>query len=825
MKRILTTSALIGLFIAIPRYSQPWATLTGQAEIPADTYSNLKTLINDFASDKGFAAETDLRKGPHPIHQFVLQQAFKMLRDDPAYADGLSGLPSLEEVNAWDGIDRKWVEGVVQRPPGSAGASPPVLASSAGGVSGPSPDAERLADLSTWNPDYNGAAHYWNPWLQSGDAPRSAAHYFVYLVHAILEGGSAQDKARFAEYMCHYMGDVASAKHADAFMLDSGDVQRLKVLADQFVQLRSDDAKAWLSQPQIAQALAILQAKAPNKAYWDMVVKNMSIMPLKPGGSFKVDVMPASLESAVGCYLWFLGTAPPGQPVNRFYNYFDPFYFNGQMIHALMDKASFDLGCVLSNHMVWESNPAQFQQAASVIQNDQKLLELPVDTYYPRTQRNTDYYSLDENAANQGRAKYMGDLLKECSQTAHGPDLNSMTRFSADYTSYMYTAIRFVYSALRSSISAMRLKAKYSQIGEKDYRIRVTINNLAGESLNVDGVRILTRRGGKIVAPSNWNFEMLSSVGAKAEGTVKVELRDVDTSEGEPEFIAEVHGHYDKTPDSGVRRIEATKRGNVDIIKNPGSAEGMNPEGGPLDLGIVFDVTGSMGSSIESMKTKAEEIVAELQKKTKDMRLATCAFRDSTAKDDKPEDTGPPFELRPFTKDIGGLIAGMGSWKAKGGGDTNEDQLQACRMILDLWAKETTSDRHPTKIIIVITDAGAHSPDTFGNTFKSIATLAEKVDPAHIYPVIVGSDPEALDHANQLASGTGGKVITASDYGQAADKLLEAVNTAVKEHPAPAQAEGDEESGGSAGPALLYTGIGIFGLGVITLLIGVFVRR
>src|SRR5690606_35288420 len=103
-----------------------------------------------------------------------------------------------------------------------------------------------------------------------------------------------------------------------------------------------------------------------------------------------------------------------------------------------------------------------------------------------------------------------------------------------------------------------------------------------------------------------------------------------------------------------------------------------------------------------------------------------------------------------------------------------------------LWEAEgDTPDRVPSKIVVVITDAEAKSPDGAGNTYESIAQRCHDVDPAHVYPIVVGHSAAALESAARLATLTGGRVLAAESGADVAGALIDAVETAAAEHPAP----------------------------------------
>jgi Mg-chelatase subunit ChlD len=232
-----------------------------------------------------------------------------------------------------------------------------------------------------------------------------------------------------------------------------------------------------------------------------------------------------------------------------------------------------------------------------------------------------------------------------------------------------------------------------------------------------------------------------------------------------------------------LRRVAAAAAIVTMCLARP--AGGQNPKDsarkGPLDVIVVMDTTGSMQGSIDSLRANAIVAVTKLTETSSDIRLAVTTFRDLAEQRDLPH-----FEVQPLTRDLDAAFAFLNRLSADGGGDIPEDQLHGISLALELWEKEGETERVPTKIIIVVTDAPAKSPDARGNTFESIARRAFDVDPAHIYSIIVGNDVLALEHAARLAKDTGGKVLQAVSGDEVASAVLEAVADAAATYsPAP----------------------------------------
>lgn len=249
----------------------------------------------------------------------------------------------------------------------------------------------------------------------------------------------------------------------------------------------------------------------------------------------------------------------------------------------------------------------------------------------------------------------------------------------------------------------------------------------------------------------------------------------------------------------------------LSIVHDPSRAEILVDSEVPVDLIVVFDVTSSMQSSLDSIRDQAIDTIRRLRERSGDLRLGLVAFRDYQAAQDEKANGGQssvPFEEYPLTADVESQFAVMKTWTAAGGGDTPEDQLAGLMLAIGMKWRNFSSGRKVTKIIVVITDASLKNPDYQGNTPEKVAAAAEAVDPAHIYPIIVGSDPQAIADGKKLADLTGGQVLSAASGDQVATVLLDAVNVAIEQH------------GGSRRGWLLTRGL--FCVGLVVVLTGLF---
>ena len=87
------------------------------------------------------------------------------------------------------------------------------------------------------------------------------------------------------------------------------------------------------------------------------------------------------------------------------------------------------------------------------------------------------------------------------------------------------------------------------------------------------------------------------------------------------------------------------------------------------------------------------------------------------------------------------------------GGDLPESLLSASFHVM----KELNWKLGSTKSLVVLTDAGYHSPDRDGTTFGAVAKLSKEIDPVNFY--IITNEDVASEYID-LANETGGKVVT-----------------------------------------------------------------
>lgn len=798
MANPLARSIVVILALALlPGVCLAWGTLTDLLPMTRHESEQLQTLIKWYGVRTSQSLdEIQPRRGPHPTHQFIVKQAYMLLEKDPAYKDSPWKLPELTSVLNWDGIVRETgaggrLSGMWERTSEGTGVAAP-LAPAKDKIGGPSADAE-ITESGEWNPDYVAEYHYYNPWLKHGKAPEATGQCWGNLVKAMITGGDENAKAKAASHMGHYLTDAICPKHADMIGIKEDDLKELSGLADEWFaeheRTPTLTLPKWLESRRLDEALEIVikASGAPRKSpYWRRVESNIGNRALlKPNTSwvrYTVDIGEPTLRNSVAGFLAALHERPPDKDLFRFYGFFDPFYYNGQLVMTYEKRGDwiarsipqFGLVTAASEHLMWETNPAIGRYIATNV--NKPIRGTRLDLSYVPLPFSADLLSTMQKKRHEAGMKAVSELVKKASLEQHGRSPSDDSGFRLEsFEGALSKSVQYLFSALRASITAIRCDATYAYFPqEKQYRIYCDVGNVADETLQLKALRVSIARDGTLYSGSKWVKNISRSVAKDGRQRVILEISDERITESNPKFFVDVHGRYNETPDLGFWRGEVSERP-ARIIHGM-SLPDFDRVKGALDLIICFDVTGSMGSSIHSVRENAITVLGQLKARIGDMRVALVSFRDVKDKDHQ------AFSVTPFSSNIEKVVATMRGWKAAGGGDIPEDQLQAIRLGLDLWGKAPPDSRKPTKIVVVITDAPPHDPDSFGNTQASIADYAERVDPAHIYPIIVGHDRLAHAKAAELARMTGGEVLTAKSGEEVASVFAAAVERAIMTH-------------------------------------------
>ena len=168
----------------------------------------------------------------------------------------------------------------------------------------------------------------------------------------------------------------------------------------------------------------------------------------------------------------------------------------------------------------------------------------------------------------------------------------------------------------------------------------------------------------------------------------------------------------------------------------------------PHDTAILIDSTGSMSELIDDYKQEA----LRLAEKTLDAggRVALYDYRDLN-------DPYQPVERCSFdTCTLESFQSGLDQILADGGGDTPESLLSASFQVMQSLDWQLGS----TKSLVILTDAGYHSPDLDGTTFYDVKALSKQIDPVNIYII---TTPDNLATYQSLAEATNGAVASTAD--------------------------------------------------------------
>lgn len=130
------------------------------------------------------------------------------------------------------------------------------------------------------------------------------------------------------------------------------------------------------------------------------------------------------------------------------------------------------------------------------------------------------------------------------------------------------------------------------------------------------------------------------------------------------------------------------------------SAEDATPK---VDVLFVLDVTGSMQSQIDGVRSGIVDFATKLSERGLDERVGTVAFRDEVIGEGAEV---LDFGNGAFTEDYAAFRAAMARLRANGGGDSPESSFDAIRL-----ASRQAFRTGATKVLVLITDAPPQMPD------------------------------------------------------------------------------------------------------------------
>jgi hypothetical protein len=215
------------------------------------------------------------------------------------------------------------------------------------------------------------------------------------------------------------------------------------------------------------------------------------------------------------------------------------------------------------------------------------------------------------------------------------------------------------------------------------------------------------------------------------------------------------------------------------------------------DIALLIDTSGSMGDDINSVKTSAALIIDKLYgtaSNTIDSRLSIITFNDTGSINVKLNFTGEEsIEARKAS-----ALEAINKVFIEGGGEepANGAILTSLNGGAGLW-RENVSRK-----IIVFTDEPAADPalrpevinksqnasiefplpitSRLEKALNSLNT-SPKDDNVSIFPVVIGSDVNAIQDFQSLADATGGQLFNAADATKVVDVIIDAIQTPIVE--------------------------------------------
>lgn len=207
------------------------------------------------------------------------------------------------------------------------------------------------------------------------------------------------------------------------------------------------------------------------------------------------------------------------------------------------------------------------------------------------------------------------------------------------------------------------------------------------------------------------------------------------------------------------------KKSFADTIDNKPKNNNLGTAG--TDVVFMLDTTGSMSGIIDQTK----QFIRHYSEQIKEIhgRVGLVVYRDKG-------DEYTAQKLSDLQPDTTHMLQQLDSVRVDGGGDGPEAVLHAAMTTLNTmkWKQGAT------KAIILLTDAGYHSPDKVdGTTLEAVAKRSLEIDPVNIYPVT----PRDSEQYRLLAEQTSGQVIVSQGDSDGVIRGLTAALTKIKNRP------------------------------------------
>ena len=232
-----------------------------------------------------------------------------------------------------------------------------------------------------------------------------------------------------------------------------------------------------------------------------------------------------------------------------------------------------------------------------------------------------------------------------------------------------------------------------------------------------------------------------------------------------------------------VENALKTKNQTVDRVLKDGTVSG-------LDLCFVIDTTGSMGDDIDNARANMNEILAHLDEKSGDNRVAIIDYRDFPERTGDSGDYACKIQLQ-FTSSKTKITQAINDLSLGYGGDPPETVYSALMAAAKLDWRDNAR-----KVIIILGDAPPLDPEpitgyTYDQVVKALlsADVSLDVDSSDkralgelgsdlisVYSVGTGASDEAADFMERIAESTGGSYMGVDDAAEVGDAIMDSID-------------------------------------------------
>ncbi len=185
---------------------------------------------------------------------------------------------------------------------------------------------------------------------------------------------------------------------------------------------------------------------------------------------------------------------------------------------------------------------------------------------------------------------------------------------------------------------------------------------------------------------------------------------------------------------------------------------------GMLDMIIIVDTTGSMGSVLDAIKKEISNMLYYLSNKIPGIRIGALAYRDHCD-----AESSYLLQPHPFTesKDNAELISFIKEWRADGGGDIPEAVEDALHHLANFkWEMDK-------KVAILIADACPHEKEECQKKLdwkQETRKIAE--EEIRVYTIQSGSDTKTKEIFGKIAQMTQGEYFNLEEVPHLPDLIV-----------------------------------------------------